>query len=152
MELGGEVLTGYFFEGLSGPQFISPAALNVFQQGWQAPEHWWCNALDPASPCGLALAWDALPQRRAQNYLAFHAGDLALVIENGGRRLTFLVAAEHPGMAEICAPLSHLLQQRKRVEVELINGQPARQSTYLESLSQIFQAVNDHKQIFIESR
>jgi ATP-dependent Lhr-like helicase len=106
MELGGEVATGYFFEGLSGLQFISPAGLNLFQQGWQPPEHFWLNALDPASPCGMALDWKALPHRRVQNYLAFYSAQLALVIENNGRRLTFLIPPDHPEMVEVCAPLS----------------------------------------------
>jgi ATP-dependent Lhr-like helicase len=152
MELGGEVVAGYFFEGLSGPQFISPAGLNQFQQQRPATEHFWLNALDPASPCGLSLDWDDLPQRRAHNYLAFHAGKLALIIENNGRRLSFLVPPEHPDLAAICAPLRHLLNRQKRADTELINNQPARQSPYLEPLSHIFQAVNDHKLIFFENR
>jgi ATP-dependent Lhr-like helicase len=152
MELSGEVVAGYFFEGLSGPQFISPGGLNLFQQGWQPPGQFWLNAVDPAAPCGLSLDWEALPQRRAQNYLAFQAGELALVVENNGKRLTFLVPPDHAALPEVCAPLKHLLDQRKRVDTELINDQPARQSPYLEPLSRIFQAVNDHKQIFLQNR
>lgn len=152
MELSGEVVAGYFFEGLSGPQFISPAGLNLFQQGWRTPEHFWLSALDPASPCGLSLDWDALPHRRIQNYLAFNCAELALVIENGGKRLTFLVPPDHPGIVEVCAPLRHLLGERKRLDVELINDQPARQSPYLEPLGRIFRAANDHKHIFLENR
>jgi len=48
--------------------------------------------------------------------------------------------------------LAIVLRARKRVAVELINGQPARESLYLEALGRIFQAVNDHKQIFLENR
>src|SRR5690606_1896765 len=91
MELAGEVVAGYFFTGLSGPQFVPPGALGLIQSERPAPRDFWCNALDPVSPCGLGLEWPELPQRRPQNYLAFHHGLLALVIENLGKRLTFHV-------------------------------------------------------------
>ena len=56
MELAGELLAGHFFEGLSGPQFISPRALSRLQSH-APPESFWLNATDPASPCGLSLGW-----------------------------------------------------------------------------------------------
>jgi ATP-dependent Lhr-like helicase len=32
MELSGEIVAGHFFEGLSGPQFLTPAALRLLRQ------------------------------------------------------------------------------------------------------------------------
>jgi ATP-dependent Lhr-like helicase len=152
MELSGEVLAGYYFAGLSGPQFMSPAAFTLLQNDARAPEHFWLNAMDPIAPCGLALEWEELPRRMPHNYLAFFQGTLALVVENQGRRLRFQIPPEHPQLAKVCAPLSHLLLARKRISVAEINGQPSRESAYLEPLGQIYQAVKDHKQIYLENR
>ena len=152
MELSGEVVTGYFFTELSGPQFITPRALNHFQQDNEPCEHLWMSALDPASPCGMGLAWDALPQRRAQNYLAFYEGKLALVLENNGKRLTFLLPADHPEIDGLCELLVHLARRLKRLTVETINSQAARKSLYLEPLGRVLTCSHDHKQVYFHAR
>ncbi len=149
MELAGEVTAGYFFSGLSGPQFVSPGALRRLQQGWQTPVDFWISAIDPASPCGLTAALPDLPTRRPGNYLAFHEGSLALVIENAGKRLQFHRAPDDARLGPICEPLAHLARRRRRVEVELINDAPARSSPYLEPLGRFFNAVTDHKQLIL---
>ena len=152
MELSGEVVTGYFFTELSGPQFITPRALNHCQQDNEPCEHLWMSALDPASPCGMGLAWDALPQRRAQNYLAFYEGKLALVLENNGKRLTFLLPADHPEIDGLCELLVHLARRLKRLTVETINSQAARKSLYLEPLGRVLTCSHDHKQVYFHAR
>ncbi|MCW0295056.1 hypothetical protein NIL11_26940, partial [Klebsiella pneumoniae] len=55
MELSGEVLAGYFFHGIPGPQFISHQAFRSLQR--QLPEDtiFWFNATDPVSLCGRGL-------------------------------------------------------------------------------------------------
>ena len=93
MELSGEVVAGLFFEDLAGPQFALPAAtreLGRLKIDRQAT--FWVNAVDPIAPTGLGLDWEALPRRRAQNHLGFHAGELAFIVENGGK-----TAAHPPG-------------------------------------------------------
>ncbi len=55
MELSGEVLSGYFFAGTSGPQFISHEAFRMLQEPLPAEAVFWINAADPASLCGLGL-------------------------------------------------------------------------------------------------
>lgn len=149
MELAGEVTAGYFFTGLSGPQFVSPGALRRLQQGWQTPEDFWISAVDPASPCALVTAIPDLPARRPNNYLAFHEGSLALVIENAGKRLQFHRGPDDACLGRVCEPLAHLVRRRRRVEVELINDVPARSSPYLEPLGRFFHAVTDHKQLIL---
>ena len=137
MELAGEVLAGYFFTELSGPQFVTPAAFAQLQQAWSPPEHFWVNAVDPVAPCGLGLKWADLPHlppRRIQNYLAFYEGQLALVVENNGQRLQFELPPEHAALVHVCAPLEHLVARRKRVEVAQINGQPSRERPILRGL------------------
>jgi ATP-dependent Lhr-like helicase len=154
MELAGEIVSGYFFEGLSGPQFITPAALATFnrlgEQG--AAKAFWMNATDPASPCGLGLGDATLPQRRPQNYLSYLEGRLALVVENGGSRLRFFLPADHPGLTEALTPLEHLVARERRVVVQTINDQDARTSPYLTPIGTILKGVKDHKQITLESR
>ncbi|MFB3103414.1 MAG: hypothetical protein ACE1ZA_00685, partial [Pseudomonadales bacterium] len=152
MELSGEVVTGYFFSELSGPQFITPRALNHFQQNKTPNDYLWMSALDPASPCGMSLPWEALPQRRAQNYLAFYKGELALIVENSGKRLTFLLPADHPELDGLCALLVHLTRRLRRLNVETINGQPARQSSYLEPLGRVLTCSHDHKQVYLHAK
>ena len=73
MELAGELIAGHFFEGLSGPQFITPRALHRLRNN-HAPKCFWINAVDPAAPCGLALDWPELPRRLPGNYLSFLDG------------------------------------------------------------------------------
>ncbi|MFV2089889.1 MAG: hypothetical protein ACC642_04470, partial [Pseudomonadales bacterium] len=151
MELSGEIVSGYFYTGFSGPQFMTPAALQSFGRDREAAP-FWINALDPASPCGLGLVDPDLPQRRPQNYLSYAADELALVIENLGRKLTFHLPPDHPGVIEVLQPLCHLVKRHGRVVVDTINDNPARSSPYLEAIGQILKGVKDHKQIYFESR
>ena len=149
MELAGEVTAGYFFEGLSGPQFMAPAALHRFR-AHQAPQSCWMNATDPASPCGLSLDWATLPSRRAGNTLSFLDGNLALVIESHGQRLNFLIAPDHPHIDAATEPVQHLVRQRKRIKVTTINGQPARGSPYLPALDRTLTRTSDHRHVYYE--
>ena len=152
MELAGEVFAGYFFTGLSGPQFISPRALNALQRGVEAPAFFWCSAMDPVAPTGMGLTFDDidLPNRRPQNLLAFLHGELALVVENHGRRLQFRIPPDHTDIDLVLTPLIALAETRKRVPVDTINGEPARTSTYLDVLSRHLKRVHDHKQVYYE--
>ncbi|MFU8817147.1 MAG: DEAD/DEAH box helicase, partial [Pseudomonadales bacterium] len=130
MELAGEVVAGYFFQGLSGPQFAAPAALDALRRRQPPPADFWMSAVDPASPCGLGLDWPELPQRRSGNYLAFAAGHLASVVENQGKRLTFLLPPGDPQLAVAVAPLGFLLARERRLNLDLINGVAAADSPY----------------------
>ncbi len=157
MELAGEIISGYFFEGLSGPQFITPAALQAFNRLPDAPPMtYWLNACDPASPSGLGLGSDmsgaGIPQRRPQNYLSYLDDELALVVENGGSRLTFFLPHDHPRLVEVLGPLEHLVARERRILVQTINDADARSSPYLTPIGTILKGVKDHKQITLESR
>ncbi len=151
MELGGEIVSGYFFEDLSGPQFMTPGALQAFSRS-QTPGTFWMNACDPAAPTGLSLKAAELPQRRPQNYLSYLDDELALVIENGGARLTFHLPPDHPRLVEALEPLAHLVRRQRRIAVQTINDLDARQSPYLEPIGTILKGVKDHKLITLESR
>ena len=150
MELAGEIVSGYFFEQFSGPQFMTPAALQTFTRE-AGSDTFWINATDPASPCGLGLADARLPQRRARNYLSYLDGELALVVENLGRNLTFHLPVEHPRLPQAMVVLEHLVRRERRLAVATINAQDARHSPYLEPIGRILKGVKDHKQIFLET-
>ena len=55
MELSGEILSGYFFEDVPGPQFITPSALRLLGSNAHSKRIFWINATEPISPCGLGL-------------------------------------------------------------------------------------------------
>ncbi len=150
MELAGEVTQGLFFEGLSGPQFISPRALAKLQQNEKAQTHFWCNALDPISPCGLGVDWPELPQRRAQNYLSFYKGELALVIENNGGRLNFYIDPQDNELDRILDPCIHIVKTNGKITVKEINGEPAMTSPYLPALSRVMKKRKDHRSVYFE--
>ena len=149
MELAGELIAGHFFEGLSGPQFIAPRALNRWQN-LQLPHSFWMSAIDPAAPCGLSVNWPELPRRLPGNYLSFIDGELALVIENNGARLTFHIAPDHPDIDAVTAPLEYLAQSRRRIAVDTINGANPRRSPYLECLDRTLTRTSDHKRVYFE--
>ncbi|MDZ7670612.1 MAG: DEAD/DEAH box helicase [Gammaproteobacteria bacterium] len=152
MELGGEVTAGYFFHGLSGPQFAPPSALTVLQSERPRPGVFWCNALDPVSPCGLGLDWPELPQRRIGNYLAFSDGALALVAENLGKRLTFYLPPDHPDCATTAALLGFLLARQRRLVIDSVNGERLPDSDYRPVLETVGRLVSDHRASYLESQ
>ncbi len=150
MELAGEVMQGLFFDELSGPQFISPRALTRLQQNEPAPAHFWCNALDPVSPCGLGLDWPELPQRREQNYLAFYKGKLALVIENNGGRLHFYLDPQDSEITQALAPCVQLVKTHGKMTVKEINEESAMTSPWLPALATVLKKRKDHRSVYFE--
>ena len=155
MELSGEVMTGCFFEQLATPQFISPRAFNALSHNSHRLTSFWINSCDPVSPCGLnsdvRSAWPGLPHRRPGNYLSFCDGKLALMITNQGQSLTYLIPPDHKKMAEIQAPLQHLVENRRlHVQISTINDQEARSSAYLAGLASQFSLAQDHKRITLQ--
>lgn len=151
MELSGEVLQGLFFSELSGPQFISQRAFNRLNQNEKPPKHFWCSAVDPISPCGLSLDWPELPQRRPQNFLSFHNGELALVVENLGRRINFFIDPQDNALDLILSPCVHIATTRGKLQVEEINGENARLSPYTPALARVLKKRGDHRSLYFET-
>jgi len=81
MELSGEVLSGHFFEGIPGLQFISPEAFRMLQEPLPQDARFWLSAVDPASLCGTPLAplKASLPPRLASTHLVYEGSSLVLV-------------------------------------------------------------------------
>jgi ATP-dependent Lhr-like helicase len=141
LELAGRVVSGRFFEGVPGPQFAAPDAVARIRAGLAsgAGRVYWMNAVDPASPCGLAL--DDLkgryPRRTPSNRLVFRGTSLVITIERGGSQLTFHVPAEQTG-PEILAPLREPLEREvlpvRKLRILRINGRPAAHTPYAEPM------------------
>jgi ATP-dependent Lhr-like helicase len=153
MELSGEVLAGYFFVGIPGPQFISPEAFRRLQRALPAEPVFWLNAADPASLCGIQLESikGKLPPRVASTHLVYHGGRLVMVSKRYGRDLTFHIPSEDPSLPDYLAPLHHLLtrpvQPLRRIAIETINGEPAAQSPYLPALRTVFKVIVGNKSV-----
>jgi ATP-dependent Lhr-like helicase len=148
MELAGEAAAGAFFDGVPGPQFASPAAIRRLRRDLPEDAFWWCSALDPASPCGLALEGlrGALPRRVEGNHLVFLGSRLAMVSEGRGRRLRFELPPDHPRLAD-CLELFRVQLTRsfapwRSVEVQEVNGEPAATSPYAPALLARFQVTS----------
>jgi ATP-dependent Lhr-like helicase len=153
MELSGEVLSGYFFTDVPGPQYITPAALRQLKVGINEDCIFWINAMDPISLSGVGVL-DCLPRRVASNHMAYHGSRLVLVSERFGKGITINVDPEDTNLVKYFGLLNHLLyrsfQPRGTVEIETINGIPVKQSPYLEVLASSFNLVHDHKSVYLQ--
>ena len=156
MELSGEVMAGYFFEGVPGPQFVLPQILpqlNRIKRDGGAI--FWLAASDPASACGLGLEGlrGILPRRAAGTHLAFRGAELVLVSLRRGKELRILAPPDDPDLSGILAPVRHLVSRRvnpvRGLRLEIINGRPAARSPYLEALKASFSITLDHKGIML---
>ncbi|TQV70168.1 DEAD/DEAH box helicase [Exilibacterium tricleocarpae] len=153
MELSREVVSGYFFEGIPGPQFVSHAALRALQRQLPADAVYWINAKDPVSFCGSALRGlrEQLPKRLDSNHLVYRGTELVLVSQRNGRQLTFKVAPDDPQLPQYLVALRHLLfrasRPLKHIQIDTINDEPARNSAYLDSLAIGFDLVRDYKAV-----
>ena len=160
MELGGEVVSGYFFQGISGPQYMTPAALRLFQQQFggesgEGPIFFLCAA-DPISPSGLGLGahGDQLPRRMPSNHLVMHGSRLVLGSRRNGRVLDIFVPPDAPEMGEYLGFIDHLcyrsFQPRKQFRIDEINGEPAPRSPYLAALETRFNLVRDYQSVTVQ--
>lgn len=151
MELSGEVLSGFFFDGIPGPQFISPRAFRILQSKLPEEAVYWINAADPASLCGLPLEplRGKLPPRVASTHLVYRGTHLAVVSKRNGAELAFHVPPDDPRLPEYLGFLRHLLtrpfQPIRRISIETINGERAPQSPYLSALRTSFDVLLDYR-------
>ena len=140
MELSGELLSGSFFHGIPGLQFISHDAFRMLSQGLPADAVYWVNAVDPASLCGTGLEAlkDGLPPRIPGTHLVYHGPRLVVVSRRFGRELRINVPPDDPRLPDYLAVFRVLVSRefnpRKSIGVERVNGVPARESPYREAL------------------
>ena len=136
MELSGEILSGHFFEGIPGAQFISHEAFRFLNDPLPEEAIYWMNATDPASLCGVrseALR-NGLPSRLPSSHLVYCGRRLVLVSRRNGGALEFSIPPDDPRLPE-CLRFTKVLLGReflpeKILSVETINGKPALESEY----------------------
>jgi ATP-dependent Lhr-like helicase len=154
MELSGEILAGYFFLDIPGPQFITPQTLQILQS--KLPDKiYWLNATDPASLCGIQI--DAikkdLPKRITGNHLVYHGSRLVIISQRNGRILTFNIPPDDPNLPEYLIFLRHLLnrqfQPMRRIIINTINGEKAIESPYLGILKLHFDTLTEGENIIL---
>jgi ATP-dependent Lhr-like helicase len=154
MELSGEVIAGYFFTDIPGPQFASPAAVRLLGDARPANSIFWINATDPISLCGAGLINSKLPRRISSNHLVYHGNDLVMVSERLGKSLLINVPADDARLVEYLEILRHLQQRPfkpvRKLVIESINEQPVTESPYLAALETFFEVVRDYKTVYLQ--
>ena len=151
MELAGEVSTGHFLDGLPGPQFACPEAVQLVRAlGSDSPEPraCWLDARDPASPATLGLELNGLapPARRIGGGLVLDGERVVIVTERGGASLRIDPSATDEAVARSLAALGRALDARAaRLEVRQINDAPARATVHLAQLERAFVVTRDHR-------
>ena len=158
MELSGEVLSGCFFYGIPGLQFISHRAFHLLRRSMPEDAVWWLNACDPASFSGIPL--DAfkgsLPRRLPGNYIVYRGCEPVLIVQRNAKELQFCIDPDDRQFQECLAPLHNMLERKfnsvRHLTVETINGEEAHTSPYLDALSIAFEVVRDYKRVFISKK
>lgn len=134
MELSGELLSGYFFEGIAGLQFMSPSSFRALSEGLDRSLIFMINATDPASLCGLGLdETKQLPARIPANHILYQGGDILLVSRKRGHELDIHVNPDHEGLAKglfLFQRMPGRMGAPSRIVVDRINGQPVGNSPY----------------------
>lgn len=155
MELSGEVLSGYFFHGIPGSQFISQRAFRVLQRKLPEERVWWINATDTVSLCGIPLDFmkGILPRRVPGTHQVYHGKRLVLISNGNGKALTFLVPPDDTHLPEYMGPLRHLLTRQfkplRRIVIETINDEKAPWSPYVDALRTSFEVMVDYRHVVL---
>jgi ATP-dependent Lhr-like helicase len=141
MELSGEIVSGYFFEGISGLQFMSHEAFRIVQKPLPHDAVFWLNAADPASLCGLLQgAVQGLPSRIASTHLVYHGSRLVMISKRNGKSLDILAGREDTHLPEYFSLFKHMLAREfnpiQKISVATINNEPVLRSPYAEALKQ----------------
>ena len=136
MEFSGEIFSGYFFEGISGIQFISHEAYRFLQKPLPQDCIYWMNAADPISMCGIDVISlkKELPKRLPSTHLVFHGKQLMLISEKNGKQLTFNCHHDAPMIQSYLSffkiLISRPIKPFSSIRVETINDYPVLKSDY----------------------
>jgi ATP-dependent Lhr-like helicase len=155
MELSGEVLSGYFFNGIPGPQFISHRAFQLLRRAPAPSDIFWINAMDPASLCGVPLEMlkDRLPRRSSGTHLVYKGTRLVLTSQRFGKRLYFRVPGDDPDMQGYLGLFHHLLNRRfrplRQITIETINDETAARSPYADAFKAAFDVLVDYRDVVL---
>jgi len=147
MEYGGEVVRGYFVQGLSGEQYALAEALrDLDTPARRAEPHVLVNMIDPANLWGRIFALSRRDGSRVpaprlpQNWLVFRQGRPRLLAEGSGRDLTPLAGWEDVDLPGVIAALQSMMERPltlrpvRRLEIVTWDGHPVRGSPVFEPL------------------
>jgi ATP-dependent helicase Lhr and Lhr-like helicase len=147
MEYGGEVVRGYFVEGLSGEQYALPDALTELDApSRRAEPHVLVNIADPANLWGRVFTLTRLDGVRASasriptTWLVMRHGRPILLVEGQGRSLRPLAGwqpVDFPGairalQSAVERPLT--LRPVRRLDIYEWDGRPVRETQAFEPL------------------
>ncbi|MBN1896069.1 ATP-dependent helicase, partial [bacterium] len=158
MELSGEILSGYFFREIPGPQFMSHEAFRFLKKGLPGDRIYWMNAADPASCCGLSFSpfRDEFPRRVENTHLVFQGSRLVLESLGQGKNLIFHVPPDDANLHHYFALFRHLLSRTfeplVRITIKSINGERPDQSPYLPALKAEFGTSAGYKEVILYKR
>ena len=137
MELSGEILSGYFFDGISGLQFISHEALRILENGLNEDAIYWFNALDPVSLCGKNIdkLKGILPKRMATTFMVFHGKKPVMVLKRNAKEIEVNVEPDNKNLIDYFKIFNILVTRQfnpaGKIIVEKINGKSVDRSEYL---------------------
>jgi ATP-dependent Lhr-like helicase len=142
LELSGELVSGHFFDGIDGPQFLAREQLVAFRDGAGARGVWAVNACDPAAPGASVLpagSWPgAVPARVASTRIACLGSDVVCVSRRSYRELDVSVEPEFEGLPALfdfmVAARNRDIDPVRRMILETINGKSASSSPYAPAL------------------
>jgi ATP-dependent Lhr-like helicase len=147
MEYGGEVVRGYFVQGLSGEQYGLADAVGALTPATRRAEpHVLVSMVDPANLWGQVFALSRLDGSRVtapripHSWLVFRAGRPILLAEGHGRDLTPLAGWEPVDLAGAVRALQDvmdrplLLRPVRRLEILTWDGRPIRETAAFAAL------------------
>jgi ATP-dependent helicase Lhr and Lhr-like helicase len=155
MELSGEVLSGYFFKDIPGPQFITLRAFQTLQSRLPENKTYWVNAVDPASICGVQIETikGSLPKRIAGNHVVYHGSKPVVISERNGRVLTIKVPPDDENLPGYFSFMRNLLSRQfqplHRITIDTMNGERAADSTYVTALKTSFDVMTQNDSLVV---
>lgn len=153
MEFSGELISGYFFTDIPGPQFTNAKSFRMMKQAPSERDVYWLCAADPISICGLVPPplRPRYPKRLASHHLVFEGPELLIVSEGYAKKLIFNRPPEDASLPLALEFMHHLLnrsfQPQQRLTIERINDKSAVQSAYLPLLRTQFDVVTEPDRI-----
>jgi ATP-dependent Lhr-like helicase len=156
MELSGEIVSGYFFEGISGLQFMSHESFRMLREILPQDAVYWINATDPVSLCGSSLGpLQGLPSRIASTHLVYHGSRLVMISKRLGKSIDLFVGPDDVHLPDYFALFKDLLTREfnpiQKIIVESVNNGPVLRSSYVETLKQFgFQSARQGMELWKE--
>jgi ATP-dependent Lhr-like helicase len=146
MEYGGEVMRGYFVEGLSGEQYALEDALEALgAPARRGPAHVLVAAGDPANVWGSVFTLTAangarVTAPRGAGWLVLRDGAPVVLAEHHGRAITTLAAWQPSDLRGVLDALAGVLDRPascrpvRRIEIATWDGQPVADTPVLGAL------------------